>query len=747
MLEREKGFLKLIWRLHTFKSMFAYIDNNQSKTMSERAKVKTQKSLPGTVADGEDTFFNQRFYDELLHILGLDEDKTTGKTLRKPSERRDPGSLIENTILILETEAIPERLDFMSRYGITNEEREFALALELSFIWLGRLFFLKYLETQLFHFHKEERYKFLRKEVINDFDELYKLFHQVVAVPYEKRPPVVAAKFGHLPFLGSSLFDITEIESETIKVNSLDDNTPIKIFKNTALKDGTGKKRTGTLPALYYLFEFFNAYDFSLVDTGEQAGHEKFKISTTALGTVLQKLVGKKLPIPDSALHYCCGELVRNTVLDKFNETYNWKCKTLSDLKKELALRKTEREILEFNAIMNGVTFCDLTANCGEQLISALHELVVVKSELGILADMRGSLLGGYGIKKEMGELIVTAENGKRIFHYYPPQTPKLSDISFDLQRTVTVHSEQRVQEALFHEKRKLMKHALFGVDSNISAVRFAHLRLWLELQKHNYYTEESGYYHLKTLPNIDINVKTGNALVHRFSLAVDMKEGLKNSRYGLEEYKNFVESYKSTSVKIEKNNYKRFIEDIKNGILQELKSNDERKKQVAELVVELKRMREMVAQKTADDLKVMNKLEKEIKELRTELEADAYNPLYTNAFEWRYEFPEVLDDEAAFIGFDIVVATPSHPGDLTASELSYLQEKYKQKEKRKFSLFQGYRQLAENLTRRYGCLTVFNDSADELIAKRSLFKNDHLELFSCSQEEDKVKVVSIKTF
>lgn len=34
-------------------------------------------------------------------------------------------------------------------------------------------------------------------------------------------------------------------------------------------------------------------------------------------------------------------------------------------------------------------------------------------------------------------------------------------------------------------------------------------------------------------------------------------------------------------------------------------------------------------------------------------------NKIYKNAFEWRFEFPEVLDDEGNFIGFDVIIGNP----------------------------------------------------------------------------------------
>ena len=33
----------------------------------------------------------------------------------------------------------------------------------------------------------------------------------------------------------------------------------------------------------------------------------------------------------------------------------------------------------------------------------------------------------------------------------------------------------------------------------------------------------------------------------------------------------------------------------------------------------------------------------------------------YSNAFEWSFEFPEVLDDDGNFIGFDVVIGNPPY--------------------------------------------------------------------------------------
>jgi hypothetical protein len=52
--------------------------------------------------------------------------------------------------------------------------------------------------------------------------------------------------------------------------------------------------------------------------------------------------------------------------------------------------------------------------------------------------------------------------------------------------------------------------------------------------------------------------------------------------------------------------------------------------------------------------VEALAKLEKE----RDEVIA---NKIYENAFEWRFEFPEVLNDEGDFVGFDVVIGNPPY--------------------------------------------------------------------------------------
>jgi adenine-specific DNA-methyltransferase len=121
---------------------------------------------------------DRSFYNELLHIIGLEETKTGSKKVigRKAVGKRDAGSLIENAISILSSEDCLSNVK-RSEYGTTREEQLFNVALELAITWINRVLFLKLLEGQLIKYHKgDKNYRFLNSSLIHDYDSLNKLF-------------------------------------------------------------------------------------------------------------------------------------------------------------------------------------------------------------------------------------------------------------------------------------------------------------------------------------------------------------------------------------------------------------------------------------------------------------------------------------------------------------------------------------------------------------------------------------------
>lgn len=688
-LDSEISFV--YFNLEDYKSLFEQNEKENEKKLIALYKILSPVHLLKQSFANDSNSLDRNFYNELLHIIGLVETKEKNKKLitRKPEKERDPGSIIENAILILDTENTISRIKHPGKYGETLDEQLYNLALELSITWINRILFLKLLEAQLYKYHNDDKHKFLNKNFINDFDELYKLFHQVLAVPQNKRTELIIRKFGYIPYLNSSLFEISELESETIKINSLDDNTPIELYKNTILKDRNGKKRHENLPAMYYLFEFLDAYDFTSEGNEEIREDKKTLINASVLGLIFEKINGYKdgsFFTPGFITMYMCRETLQRAVVQKFNHVYQWKCKTLADVRNHIAGRRNTIDILEFNTVINSLKIVDPAVGSGHFLVSALNELIAIKSELGLLADKAGLLLMDYEAKVENDELIITCNSGEDIFEYQAPKRPNFAESGIhDSSRMIFVRDVQRVQETLFREKQTIIENSLFGVDINANSVKIARLRLWIELLKNAYYTEESDFSQLETLPNIDINIKEGNSLINRFPLNADLKSALKTIRYTIEDYKAFVRNYKNTDDKNEKNNFRRFIEDIKNNFRTEIGNNDPRKKKLSNMVFELhnkyqtERLIDVeLSKKDKEKLKhEEKKLEEAIKKLKAELDSEAGNAIYNNAFEWRFEFPEALDDEGNFVGFDVVIGNPPWGVDLKVNEKKLFKQKY----------------------------------------------------------------------
>lgn len=88
---------------------------------------------------------DKKFYNELLHIIGLTEVKEGSKKLiqRKKESDRNLGSILEEAIIQLDSSEKISRLENPSQYGKNKEERLFNVALELSITWINRILFLK----------------------------------------------------------------------------------------------------------------------------------------------------------------------------------------------------------------------------------------------------------------------------------------------------------------------------------------------------------------------------------------------------------------------------------------------------------------------------------------------------------------------------------------------------------------------------------------------------------------------------
>lgn len=616
------------FNLRDFEKIVRNPDKADDRKLINLYKLLSPSHLLKQPFANDSNSLNREFYSELLHIIGLEEVKEKGKKLirRKPDGTRNDGTLLENTITILNRRA-----------SATNEDQLFSTALELCITWLNRLLFLKLLEGQLIAWHKGDRSRaFLTSSRIEDFDDLNELFFDVLAMRPGDRTESVRDSFGDIPYLNSSLFEESDLERATLRISELKNRLDLPLYQFTVLKDVGGKRLAGAKRTLHYLFDFLDAYDFAADGSAEIQEQNKTLINASVLGLIFEKINGYRdgsFYTPGFITMYICRETIRRAILRRFNERYGWPCTDFT----ELYNRIDPGKLREANEIVNGLKVCDPAVGSGHFLVSALNEIIAAKSDLGILIDKDGRRLRDYQVAIENDELIVTHDDRILEYNHRDPES-------------------QRVQETLFHEKETIIENCLFGVDINPKSVAICRLRLWIELLKNAYYRR--GTDELETLPNIDINIKCGNSLISRFTIGGNpniLPADRKKLKELTETYRRHVFEYKLSPAN--KAQLRKNIEDLKHSLENFGLPSDR------DLAMLRKKENEVAQLGFAFDKKgaaARKKLMEEVEVLRVRFD-EKQRSVYHNAFEWRFEFPEVLDDNGEFVGFDVVIGNPPY--------------------------------------------------------------------------------------
>jgi len=115
--------------------------------------------------------------------------------------------------------------------------------------------------------------------------------------------------------------------------------------------------------------------------------------------------------------------------------------------------------------------------------------------------------------------------------------------------------------------------------------------------------------------------------------------------------------------------------------------SDHDKKEEFRTLIAEKKRIKELKA--------TIAKKEKE----RSDIEQ---SKIYENAIEWRFEFPNLLDDNGDFIGFDVVIGNPPYGAKLSTEEKKYFKNEYSDVHMRtpdtfNYFISKGFRLLHDN--------------------------------------------------
>ena len=205
--------------------------------------------------------------------------------------------------------------------------------------------------------------------------------------------------------------------------------------------------------------------------------------------------------------------------------------------------------------------------------------------------------------------------------------------------------------------KRDIIQNNIYGVDIEKGAVDIARLRFWLALV-----VDEN---EPQPLPNLDYKIMCGDSLLHRFALDAPFKNVLRDynqkngTQYTLDDYRQWVYDYTDISDHTQKDDFRKRIEDIKRAVKTEL--SDKEKGKIAKIrgAIDNLQMEDMFGgKKNEKKIKALQKELKALEQQRAEIES---NKIYDQAFEWRFEFPALLNENGDFTGFDIVIGNPPY--------------------------------------------------------------------------------------
>ncbi|MPB21393.1 class I SAM-dependent DNA methyltransferase [Campylobacter coli] len=591
---------------------------------------------------------NNAFYKELLYILGLCESKQNSKLIIAKSQ-----------------ESKEEQGTFYTAINSKLEEENFETILKLLILWLNRILFLKLIESNLVRFNDDKNLKFLNFKKIPDFDKLSELFFEILAKEKSVRKK---SEFAYLPYLNSSLFEKQNIEN-TLEISNLNNDLKLNYYKNTVLKDDRCKAKKGQVGLLEYLFEFLDSFDFGSDDEQSEILSQKELISSSVLGNVFEKLNGYKegsFYTPSFITSYMCKESITKVVLDKFNAKFDLKATDISELRK--ALRKEDKNAQK--ELLNSIKICDPAVGSGHFLVSALNVMLSIYDELNLFDEE-------FYLEVQNDEILITNRKGEFV-EYKRPHSDK--------------DKAHLIQKELFYTKKDIIENNLFGVDINPNSCEITKLRLWIELLKHSFYQsfEDEAYHDLKTLPNIDINIKCGNSLISYFEIDKSLSH-YPNIKERMNKYKNIVKDYKE-GFYTDKNQINQEIKNLKisfknfcfaDKFKKEMKSFNEKcekysKKYGNFLAVNDENLRIFVsANLTLFDFDE-KEATKEFANLKKEYD-NIFNLENNHPFEWRFEFPEILDDDGNFQGFDLIIGNPPYIRQEEIKELkSNLAKNYK---------------------------------------------------------------------
>lgn len=219
-----------------------------------------------------------------------------------------------------------------------------------------------------------------------------------------------------------------------LKISDLD-NVEIAYFNHTILVDGSGKKRSGKITFLTYLFDFLDAFDFG--SSHNLQDNAKTLINSSVLGLVFEQLNAYKdgsFYTPSFITSYMCEKSLQKIVLDKFNETFSLKATTLRELRDDLREAKISKDSQK-QTLLN-IHILDPAVGSGHFLVSILNEMLNIYNEFRLFEN-------DFCLEVKCDEIVIKTQRGE-IIEY---KRPKNADDK--------IHA---IFKEIFHTKKTLSK-------------------------------------------------------------------------------------------------------------------------------------------------------------------------------------------------------------------------------------------------------------------------------------------------
>ena len=473
------------------------------------------------------------------------------------------------------------------------------------------------------------------KNYFNDY--LQPLFYEALAKERNNENSYYEKFYCRIPFLNGGLF---EAEYNWQKANI---SIPEYLFRNED-KNKAGDIGTGVL-------DVFDRYNFTIKE--DEPLDKEVAVDPEMLGKVFENMLDiterkskGAFYTPREIVHYMCQESLIHYL----------------DNSLENRIKKADIETY----IRNGhfaLEHDQRVANKGEtktykyiisESIRQNAELIDQKlSEIKILDPAIGSGAFPVGLLHELvnAQLVLKPHLSKKYTQ------AKLVDFGFNANETDI--SESRY---VYRLKRHIIQESIYGVDIDASAIDIARLRLWLSLV-----VDEDDFDPIETLPNLDYKIVCGNSLISRYDINMPIEEVFKefnkdrDDKMDLDKYKALVNAFMDESDHDKKEEFRTLIAEIKSAFKTYF-SQDEKLK-LDKLKLKLNDLDNNLFSETKSSAE--KKRIKELKATITKKEKERNDieqaKIYENAIEWRFEFPNLLNENGGFIGFDVVIGNPPY--------------------------------------------------------------------------------------